>query len=441
MKKLTVLAAVALAFVIAAPVSAGDKDPVTGPEFERWVAAQDTALQHELEELFPEILGYVVAGPLRSGLYTGRTGDNLHEIHRVMCVTPEVQQRALLILERNDAMSSDKPPVPIGRYGGGVLSGTLLEVSMGGRDFPLLVLTHQANRWLIWRWRFSRLHGVAVASMPFWNYSGAVAAYLDSVDAAITSPVPSASSVMRVWNEIDQGVPPNPEAYGLPAEAGFLPPRPEYVIQGYQNYKDYLHEHEDIETWFADGIIAFVPTDSLLGILKRDARPAAWPNKESQLLQYEFVKYFSRSGHLYEIKTLTHDVLSTLKPGEYFYAVGLNGRIRFGFETPREEVERIERETGRKVPRANHSFLFPGEPVLTAGAFFVEAGEAGAAGTEPGIVEVNTHSGHYFYSNVTSTIREDISRRSDEYLLTIGHFFVSLDREGISYSGILVSKM
>jgi hypothetical protein len=82
--------------------------------------------------------------------------------------------------------------------------------------------------------------------------------------------------------------------------------------------------------------------------------------------------------------------------------------------------------------------LFPGEPVLTAGAFFVEAGEAGA---EPAIVEVNTHSGHYFYSNVTSTIREDISRRSDEYLLTIGHFFVALDREGISYSGILVSKM
>ena len=46
-------------------------------------------------------------------------------------------------------------------------------------------------------------------------------------------------------------------------------------------------------------------------------------------------------------------------------------RSRFAFEKPREEVERIEQETGRKVPRANHAFLFPGEPVLTAGAFFV----------------------------------------------------------------------
>ena len=434
MKKLMVLTAVALAFVIAAPASAGDKDPVTGPEYERLLAAQDTTLQHELEELFPEILGYTVTGPLRPDLDTDSGTDELFGLHRVLCVTPEAQERALLLIERADAMKIPKSHEPLTAYGGGGLSGSLVECPVDGRDVRLLVLTHQANRWLMWRGRVSLPGNPDHGSDSFAGYSGALAAYLDSVDAAIPSPVPGTSSVMRVWSEKDQGVPPNPGAYGLPAEAGFLPPRPEYVIQGYQNYKDYLHEYEDIETWFADGIIAFVPTDSLLEILKQDAPPAAWPNKESQLLQYEFVKYFSRGGHLYEIKTLTSVILSTLEPGEYFYAVGLNGRIRFGFETPREEVERIERETGRKVPRANHSFLFPGEPVLTAGAFFVEAGEAA-------IVEVNTHSGHYFYSNVTPTIREDISRRSDEYLLTIGHFFVALDREGISYGGILVSKM
>ena len=423
MKKLMVLTAVALAFVIAAPASAGDKDPVTGPEYERLLAAQDTALQNQLAEAFPELAGYAVSGPLDSGFGSGVTTDKLFWPVRVLCVTPETQLQATRVLEQRLRAQSVREIANLENFGGGALHGSVYEFTLDGREVRLLVLTNQANRWLIWYRRVLRQEVVHPENPAFWSYASAVAAYLDSVDAAIPSPVPSASSVMREWNEKDQGVPPDPGAYGLQAGAGFLPPRPEYVIEGYQNYKDYLHEHEDIETWFADGIIAFVPTDSLLGILKRDARPAAWPNKESQLLQDEFVKYFSRSGHLYEIKTLTNDVLSTLKPGEYFYAVGLNGRIRFGFETPREEVERIERETGRKVPRANHSFLFPGEPVLTAGAFFVEAGEAGID------------------SNVTSTIREDISRRSDEYLLTIGHFFVALDREGISYSGILVSKM
>jgi len=101
----------------------------------------------------------------------------------------------------------------------------------------------------------------------------------------------------------------------------------------------------------------------------------------------------------------------------------------------REEVERIETETGKKVPRANHGFLFPGEPILTAGAFFIEAKPA------PRITHVNAQSGHYFYSNVSETIREDIAVHSDEYLLTLGHFFRALDHLGIPYDSVLVSKM
>jgi hypothetical protein len=128
-------------------------------------------------------------------------------------------------------------------------------------------------------------------------------------------------------------------------------------------------------------------------------------------------------------------VLSGLAEGEYFYAVGLNGKIRFALEMPREQVQRIEEETGRRLPRANHAFLFPGEPVLTAGAFFVERSP------EARIAAVNTQSGHYFYSNVSPTVREDISVRSDRYLLTVGHFFKALDREGICHEGVLVSKM
>ena len=102
---------------------------------------------------------------------------------------------------------------------------------------------------------------------------------------------------------------------------------------------------------------------------------------------------------------------------------------------PREEVDRIEQMSGRKVPRANHAFLFPGEAILTAGAFFVDNdGEAK-------IVAVNAQSGHYFYSNVTPSVREDIAVRSNQYLLTLGHFFRSLDRAGIPSDRVLISKL
>jgi len=110
------------------------------------------------------------------------------------------------------------------------------------------------------------------------------------------------------------------------------------------------------------------------------------------------------------------------------------GQIRFGRELLREEVERIEAETGRKAPRANHAYLFPGEPLLTAGAFWIEADP------EPRLTEVTAGSGHYFYSNIQPTIREDIAEHSNEYVWTLGHFFRGLDSLGIAYDDVLIRK-
>ena len=135
------------------------------------------------------------------------------------------------------------------------------------------------------------------------------------------------------------------------------------------------------------------------------------------------------------MRTLTKEVFDTLKSAEYFFAVGMSGKIRFGRELLREEVKRIEAETGQKPARANHAFLFVGEPVLTAGAFFIENDG------EPRIVEVNTQSGHYFYSNITATIREDVAERSNDYFKTIGHFFRALDSLEIDYHDLLLRKL
>jgi hypothetical protein len=136
------------------------------------------------------------------------------------------------------------------------------------------------------------------------------------------------------------------------------------------------------------------------------------------------------------MQSLTTAGFDTLQPGEYFFAVGLSGKIRFGYEMLREEVERIETETGRKLPRANHSFLFPGEPIMTAGAFFIRRRNG-----KPYIDHINAQSGHYFYSNVSPTIRDDIAERSDHYLLTLGHFFAALDRLNIPHASVLIWKL
>jgi hypothetical protein len=383
-----VVAAVAVT-VVAASAIAGPKDPIRGAAFEKLIAAQNLEFQDYLRTLLPEEAGFVVAGPLDPSFDAGSEHDTLYQLTRVVCPSAAYCDSSAYVFEKTyPAEIRDIKAVGWPKshcYRGHC--GRVAVLDFGGRNTPVLFLSFQQNRWLVWWRRVVLMGGADPGALK--RFSESVVYHLCSSDRGA---VPK-----------DSSNPPSAADYGLPPELDLYPPRPDYVIQGYQNYKDYLDEYADIETYFADGILAFVPTDSLLGVLK--------------------------------IRTLTAEVLKTLEPGEYFYAVGLNGRIRFAYETPREEVERIEKETGKKMPRANHAFLFPGEPVLTAGAFFV--------GHDPDrkIVEVDTHSGHYFYSNITDTIRDDIARRSDDYLLTIGHFFNALDREGIPYDHILISKM
>ena len=248
-----------------------------------------------------------------------------------------------------------------------------------------------------------------------------------------------AAAVSDYLYEIDKGNLDAPEpkavAFGLEESFDFYAPAPDYVIQGYQNYKDYLKSHAEIVTSNLSEILAFVPTESGLERLKSEASDKAFPNKEFPLLQEEFRKFIRRGGKMGYMRTLTKEVFDTLKAGEYFFAVGISGNVRFGRELLREEVKRIERETGQKPARANHAFLFVGEPILTAGAFFIEIDG------QPRISEVNTQSGHYFYSNITATIREDISELSNGYFLTIGHFFRALDSLEIDYQNVLLRKL
>jgi hypothetical protein len=250
------------------------------------------------------------------------------------------------------------------------------------------------------------------------QHARAVSDYLYAVDLGLREPVLKSAV-----------------EFGLPEAVDLYAADPPYVIEGYENYQRAVHEHAAIRADFANGILAFLPTDSLRDALVANAESCAYPNKEAPVFQEEMRKFQERGGDMRSVQTLTREGLDTLSAGEYFFAVGLNGRIRFGRELPREDVARIEKETGRKVPRANHAFLFPGEPILTAGGLIVERNPA------PRIALANTHSGHYFYSNVSTTIREDIAVRSDRYLLSIGHFLRALESVGIPGDSIVISKM
>jgi hypothetical protein len=232
-----------------------------------------------------------------------------------------------------------------------------------------------------------------------------------------------------------ESTPPVATDFGLQEAVDLYAKPPDYVISGYDNYVNYLTSHSSLTTDFATGILAFIPSDSTLEVIKSAVPREAFPNKEAPMFANECRKYFERGGNLKELKTLSVASFQELEEGEYFFGVGLDGSIRFARELLRAEVHRIEKSTGQKLPRSNHAFLFPGEPLLTAGAFFIERDSVSH------LTEVNAQSGHYFYSNISQSIREDISQKSDYYLKSLGHFFSALDRIGIPYSKVLISKL
>ncbi len=399
-----------------------DKEPITGEAYTSWLAAQDEPLQAALEEVFPPSKGYFVTGPLDPLLV-----DIPHDIqpiyHSVRVICPDfatfaasynhlVESGAFPIVDKRRHITKAMKKELVG------YRGILVTVDFDGRRVTVQMQTTNQIRWLVWAQRFLGNKTLKVHRPSLARYAAEVGDYLYAVDTgAVNAMAPSAA---------DHNLPPELDIYAEP---------PDYVIAGYQNYLDFLYTYRPIYTEFASGIEAFIPSDSLMAVIVAAAPETAWPNKEHEMLQEEYREFYLRGGSVTVMATLTPAGYDTLSAGEYFFAVGLTGEIRFGRELLREEVIRIEQETGSKVARANHAFLFPGEPVLAAGAFFIEG-----SGEERHLAHVTAQSGHYFYSNITSTIREDISNRSDDYLLTLGHFFEELDQLGVPYQRVLLSK-
>ena len=397
-----------------------NNEPISGDEFKNLLGEQQFDLQERLNAFYSYSDGFQVTGPL-DPLNEGKIEENLAMLSvRVIC--PDLKSCIEAVDKLRDSEDFEVETfnaqiiVADKLYAHGY-RGCLAHVIWNGEERTVQFCTIQHTRWLIWAQKVAFDKELQEQYSKLGEYAIAVSDYFFQIDnGRLDAAKPKAADM------------------GIPASLEIYAPAPDYVISGYDNYKAYLSDNKDLKTSFAVGIVSFVPGDSLLNALKVNAPQVAYPNKEAAHLQGEYRKFFQRGGLPNIIQTLDKEKFESLNPGEYFFAVGLNGSIRFGRELLREEVKRIEEETGNKVPRANHAFLFPGEPILTAGAFFIE-------GVDPSrIVSVNAQSGHYFYSNISSTVREDISERSNDYLLSLGHFFNALDRLGIEYESILISK-
>jgi len=399
-------------------------EPISGAAFDQLAAAQQLDLQRELRARFPDSQGYLVTGPFAPASHP------LLSHVRVICADHETWHEAVKSLDA-DSLWHTWVSGPDGLEGTGWWPvwyiGALCRAPSQNPLGPLfLLLTHSHNLWYIWaRDSLRSLDRTPTVinipgphlDTPLKQYAQQVASYLGFLE--------------RGDAEVNE---PHAVDYDLDESLDLYAPHADYVIQGYANYKAYLREHADIDTDFAHGILGFIPTDSLLHAFKANAPHMAFPNKEQAALQHEFKKFFDRGGDMRTMHTLTAETFASLQTGEYFWGMNVAGQIRFGRELLREEVERIEAETGRKAPRANHAFLFPGEPLLTAGAFWIEADP------EPRLAEITAGSGHYFYSNIQPTIREDIAQRSNEYIWTLGHFFGALDALGIAFDNVLIRK-
>jgi hypothetical protein len=406
-------------FALAAAVAIAAEAPVTGALFDSLLAYQNIELQHALEELYPESDGYLVTGPLDPLLEADDDQWPLFSSVRVVC--PDLAYCDEAVEAFSSSGMFDVSTASVNRAESDIefadCGVTLFQIDLNSAITYVQFTTTQQVRFQIWSRRVMLDRFDPIDQEAFAEYSAAVSHYLCRIDSGSVDVEPPVASEYGLL-----------EGFDLYASAR------DYVIQGYDNYKEFMRSHSELETDFARGILAFVPTDKTLQRFKENAPREAHPNKEAAKLQEEYRRFFERGGDVRIMETLTVEGFDTLRAGEYFFAVSLSGKIRFGRELLREEVKRLERETGRKVPRANHAFLFPGEPVLTAGAFFIDERKAVK------LVGVNAQSGHYFYSNITETIKEDIAERSDHYLLTLGHFFRALDSIGVSYEGILISK-
>ena len=360
----------------------------------------DTALTQFITSILPDSTYFCITGaldPIRNG---ASETTPLFTTIRIICPDLTAMQQAVRALKdckevkikklRHDiekARSID----PAG------YRGITVRFVWQDQEKSIQLLTFQQLRWLLWvntippddskaDTKAGRLYAIAISD------------YLDAIDRGESpAKIPLAAD------------------FGLPQRFDLYQPLADDEI----TFTDAVAE---ITTSYARGITAFAPTDSALAEFKLLATDEKFIETDASMFQWQCREFFSSGQGLADIKMLSSESFRQLDPGNYAFAIGVDSTIR---------LAKIAEPNTHRWSQFPHALLFCNRPVLSSGNFVIERD------TVVHIAKINIRS-HTLLGNLASEIEPRQS--SDQRLLTLGHFFQALDRLGIPYHGILISK-
>lgn len=280
------------------------------------------------------------------------------------------------------------------------------------------ILTPNQDRFLIWA-KDHYYPAFAVDSIERkirdW-YARSVSEYLASVDYKVPdNPVPNATERR------------------LPGWMELYPTPPPMDKSSAEKLNDLMAANAEIKIWGWGGLTAFIPSESAIERFISAATDTLYPDKNAILFQDEFRRFLDAGGRPDQVIALTRGVFDTLSSGMYSFAVDAYGRVRIAQRASAQM--RYASDPGAPAPSVGHDMLFPGSGVLTAGIM-----EIARDGGQTAIKMISTRSGSYFYSAISPTVREDVIRNAETYLLSLGHLFASLRSMQIPFDGVLIRK-
>ena len=384
-----------------------------------------------LETIFPESMGFRVHAPLEPRGGTREDYSRLVKAYRVI-VPPEITMTEAA--RRFTAGSSPftrcidteqdvgfLPVTPVG------YSGAPVTAKLDKKIVDVHFLTVNMDRWLIWARDCYFLLLKSDRDTPIQEYAAEVSQYLRRTDFGDEKPPELKASSFGVQQEAD-------------------------LFGGYENQRHSAPEFEElssackeIDLDVAEGMSSFTAAEGAVSWLVDHSGKTTFSDRDQADLQRAFYDFVDEGRDTRELRALTPEILESLEPGRYFFAVDAYGRVRFG-------QMRWTPDQGRDVIWAERlksyeCLLFPGQPVKAAGEFEVAWGErvleanlTGATAPTPRIVSVNAFSSYYYYRPDEKDLEGRLKGKSDSYLRSVGHFFKALRGMGYDPEEVRVSK-
>jgi hypothetical protein len=224
--------------------------------------------------------------------------------------------------------------------------------------------------------------------------------------------------------------PPRARDFGLASSFDLFADLPAPVIRDRAGYDRLIAQNRSFTLGdHVRDVYGLVPAPALEEWLQGEATEALRLDREGEAgLQRRYREYLAAGGRWTGLPVLSSATLARLRPGRYAYAVDRYDVIRVG---------RLPAPGDTSAPVITPALLVHGEPVRAAGELSIGPGRDGRAR----VTELNIRTEEYLFSNLSLSVYDDVSERSDEYLLgTVGHVLRALDAAGVSRDDLLIRK-